>query len=58
VRDSRGEVPSLVLDNELIVKGTLHLLVQQAQRSEAGLRLTALLRSARLLPAALGDNDK
>ncbi len=58
VRDSKGEVPPLVLDNELVVKGTLHLLVQQARQSEAGRRLAGLLESARLLPAALGENDK
>ena len=53
VRDSRGEVPPLVLDNEFIVRCALHALVVEAKRTDLGTKLIPLLATTRLLPALL-----
>ncbi len=56
VRDSRGEVPPLLLDNELFVRCALHSLIAEAGKAERGRSLVRLLTVVRLLPGTLAGD--
>jgi tetratricopeptide (TPR) repeat protein len=54
VRDSRGDIPPLILDNEFIVKAVLLSLVAEARQTELGRRLAAFVAAAHLMPSLTG----
>ena len=58
VRDSRGDVPPLFLDNGFIVESTLRLLFQEIRRKATGQRLARFLDAAQRLPALLSPDEK
>ncbi len=57
VRDSTGEVPTLVLDNSFILKAALLSLRQEARGADTGRLFAKLCDAAQRLPALLGRED-
>lgn len=54
VRDAKGTVPPLLLDNGFLARCALHTALQQARQTEAGRKLATIIEAAQHLPERLG----